>query len=217
MTKNTLFTDEPLSKNRSADDGKIFYRCWKGSSSQVLIYLHGIQSHSEWLSTSGQELSQRGITVYAPDRRGSGQSGFAAGDCADYRILMDDLRSFVRFVQNKEPGKKLHLAGLCWGARLSAPLSLENNLGIESLVFLSPGLYPKVDYPLRKKIQIGWSCLFNPKKMFSLPLQDENFTQNLRYLEFIRQDSLGLRKVTARFLMETLKLNQLARNDGMAL
>src|SRR3972149_2395959 len=38
----------------------------------VVLYLHGIQSHSGWYVQSCEILSENGYTIYAPDRRGSG-------------------------------------------------------------------------------------------------------------------------------------------------
>ncbi len=191
--------------------GTTAYRYWLGSSSHVLIYLHGIQSHSGWLVDSGNTLSQRGFTVYAPDRRGSGLSRFPSGDIESYQIYLQDLRDFFSFVQKREPNKKIHLMGLCWGARLCLPLCVEKEKAIASVILLSPGLFPRVDYSFLKKLQIGWSYFIHSKKKFSLPLKDSFFTQNPSYLKFIEEDPLGLRRVSAPFLIETLKLNQLAR------
>ena len=191
--------------------GKIAYRYWQGGSSHVLIYLHGIQSHSGWLVDSGKKLAQKGFTVYAPDRRGSGLSEFPVGDIESYQVYLQDLRSFFSFVRQREPYKKIHLMGLCWGARLCLPLCVDKEKEISSVILLSPGLFPRVDYSFFKKIEIGWNYFIHPKKKFSLPLKDSFFTQNPIYLKFIEEDPLGLRRVSARFLIETLKLNQLAR------
>lgn len=212
MKQNKIqFIPEEDVKIVGSSHGHIFYRYWKGDSRQVLIYLHGIQSHSEWLIHAGEELSKRGITVYAPDRRGSGRSGFPAGDIRRYHDFLEDLREFIRFVKKHEPGKQIHLAGLCWGARLCVPVGTEKEMDIRSLILLSPGLYPKVDFSPAGKIKIGLLRLIAPRHLFALPLEDSYFTGNPEYLDFINHDKHALRKVTARFLTETLKLNKLAR------
>ncbi len=46
----------------------------------VVVMLHGIQSHSGWYEGSGEHLAQAGVSVLAPDRRGSGMNGEARGD-----------------------------------------------------------------------------------------------------------------------------------------
>jgi len=211
--KKNHFTEEPLSSGeRSPEDGKLFYRCWKasGESKAVLIYLHGVQSHSGWLNQFGENLSSKGIDVYAPDRRGSGQSGFLLGEISDYRVLLRDVSDFIDFVREHEPNKEVHLAGLCWGARLCLPLCADPAQKIASVILVSPGLYAKVDYSFTEKIAIGWARLISPNKKFSLPLEDSYFTQNPRFLNFIKEDPYSLRQVSARFLIETLKLNALA-------
>jgi len=213
MSQYNQFTTESISTTRKPNDQKIFYRVWKGSSSQVLIYLHGVQSHSEWIKGTGVELSKKGFTVYAPDRRGSGQSGYSSGEISDFSTLLQDMREFIHFVQMKEPGKKVHLIGLCWGARLCLPLSLEKELKLASVVLLSPGLFPLVDYSIAEKIKIGWMRLTRSPQKIPLPLKDDFFTQNPHYLDFIRTDPFSLREVSAQFLFETLKLNRQARHS----
>lgn len=214
MNNETLFLEQSQLQESTPSNGKLLYRYWKGDSSHVFIYLHGVQSHSGWLVDSGERFQKRGFTVYAPDRRGSGQSGFVSGDIDSYKTYLQDLRAFLAFVRKREPNKKIHLIGLCWGARLCLPVCAEDNEEkIDSLILLSPGLYPKVDYSFMKKLQIAFAYLFDAKKKFHLPLKDSFFTQNQHYLSFIQKDSLGLRQVTARFLIETLRLNQLARKS----
>ncbi len=207
---NLTFIQAPKESGSLDAEGKIVYRKWEGSSSHVLIYLHGVQSHSEWLIESGKALSKRGLTVYAPDRRGSGLSGFPKGEIESYQTYLDDLRLFVDFVRTQEPNKKIHFLGLCWGARLCVPLCLEEERGIESLILLSPGLIPRVDYSIFEKIKIAFAYLTRSKQKFPLPLKDSFFTNTPSYLKFIQNDSLGLRHVPASFLVETLKLNRLA-------
>lgn len=188
-----------------------FCRLWPAAKSRhVFLYLHGVQSHSGWLIPSAEELARRGVAVYAPDRRGSGRSPAPHGDLADHRLLLEDLRALIAFVREREPGKKLHLGGLCWGARLALPIAVERSLGITSVVLVSPGLCLRADYPWQKKLSIAAANVVQPQKRFPLPLRDEWFTANPVYLDFIRRDELGLRQVTARFLRETFRLQRKA-------
>src|SRR3954471_1226752 len=61
----------------AADGVPLHYRSWLGVGSQpsaVLLILHGIASHGAWFGQTAVHLADRGVAVYAPDRRGSGLS-----------------------------------------------------------------------------------------------------------------------------------------------
>src|SRR3979411_2507849 len=60
---------------RSADDVGLALHIWRTHRARgSLFYIHGIQSHGGWLFETGPQLAQRGIQVFALDRRGSGRS-----------------------------------------------------------------------------------------------------------------------------------------------
>ena len=45
-------------------DGKSFsFRKWSGAD-DVIIYLHGIESNSEWFSPFASQLNEKGFTIY---------------------------------------------------------------------------------------------------------------------------------------------------------
>ncbi|MEZ4544216.1 MAG: hypothetical protein R3C24_09975 [Cyanobacteriota/Melainabacteria group bacterium] len=53
-----------------AEDG-IQYSCriWRGEvGAPVILYLHGIEGHSQWFDNAADYLNQKGMTIYAPDR-----------------------------------------------------------------------------------------------------------------------------------------------------
>jgi alpha-beta hydrolase superfamily lysophospholipase len=50
--------------------------------------------------------------------------------------------------------------------------------------------------------------LFRPRKLFPVPLSDpELFTTTPRWLDFLRHDKLALHQATARFLVESVRLD----------
>src|SRR5262249_40632961 len=53
-----------------------------------------------------------------------------------------------------------------------------------------------------------WRLFFRPRKLYPIPLNDpELFTTTPRWQQFLRDDKLGLRQATARFLVESVRLD----------
>ena len=55
---------------------------------------------------------------------------------------------------------------------------------------------------------ISWGSLFSPRRLFNIPLNDpELFTSNPAAQKFLKEDPLALRKATARFLLDSVRLD----------
>ena len=168
-----------------------------------LVYLHGIQSHGAWYTDTAAELARRGYSVYLPDRRGSGLSTGPKGWFGHYRRLTDDVASFVDRAKSDEGGSPTFVVGGCWGARPAVGYALENQHELAGLALICPALKAMVDLAPREKVQVGMGRVFDEHRKIPVPLKTELFTRNPTYLEFIRNDPLSLREVTARFFFET--------------
>jgi alpha-beta hydrolase superfamily lysophospholipase len=193
----------------TASDG---YRFWYrrfpagGAARADLVCLHGIQSHGGWYEHSCTELARAGFNVYFLDRRGSGLNDANRGDTRGYRRLLDDV---VEFLQSPPRGKlPLFLLGISWGGKLAVGLQRYRPGLVKGLVFLCPGLFPQVRVPFLRRLRIFFARLFNPCKLFPIPLNEpELFTANPRWLDFLRTDPLALHLATARFLVHSARLD----------
>ncbi len=190
------------------DKTRIFYREWEGKKNgDIILYLHGLESHMGWFINTGNLLNQKGFHVYAVDRRGSGMSQAERGHMESYWTVLDDVKEVIELARRKHPGEKLYLAGLCWGGLVAATFACHHQDLIDGLILLSPAIRTKVDLPLKQKIDVAFSSIFRPRKLFDVPLADWMFTRNPKYLDFIKKDGVKLRKATARLFFETRKMN----------
>ncbi|MGB2631284.1 MAG: alpha/beta fold hydrolase [Candidatus Omnitrophota bacterium] len=196
-------------KHIAARDGaEIYYREWKGDPEKdVLVYLHGIESHTGWFVDTAELLNKRGYRIYAMERRGSGINRTNRGYMKNYHVLVDDLRRVLEHVKKENPGKKVYLMGLCWGGKLAVTYAALKYSLIDGLILISPAIKTKVDLPLWQKVDVLFSNFLKPKKLFDVPIEDSMFTKNPKYLEFIKNDKLKLNRVTARFFFETAKMD----------
>jgi alpha-beta hydrolase superfamily lysophospholipase len=91
------------------------------------------------------------------------------------------------------------LVGGCWGARTAIAYALEEQDALAGLALVCPALFAKVDLPPSDKLRVLAGGLVAPMQPIRVPLEDELFTDNPPYLEFIKNDALSLREVTAGF------------------
>ena len=183
-----------------------------------VVFLHGIQSHGGWYEGSCRRLSEAGFHVSFLDRRGSGLNTEARGDTPSFRRLLDDvaeyLTSLPRAVTRDDKVAKMpvFVAGISWGAKLAVALERRHPGLVDGLVLLCPGIMPKVRPSLGQRLKVFFTRFVRPRTLFPIPLSDpELFTATPRWLEFLRNDPLRLQHATARFLVESVRLDAYLR------
>lgn len=179
------------------------------ASGSTVIFLHGIQSHAGWYSGSCGELASRGHRVLFVNRRGSGIDPVHRGDTPGWRRLILDIQEFLMDDQKLHPGGGLRvLAGISWGGKIAAALASRCPDLLDGVALLCPGLAPKVGLPLLQRLKIGFTRLFRPQQPFPIPLDDPAlFTGSQEWRSWLAQDSLSLKQATARFLVESVRLD----------
>lgn len=202
-----------VSEYTAGDGFMIKYRQWHGESrGDALLYLHGIESHSEWFSACAEKICGAGASVYALDRRGSGLNERDRGDCPDYLQLIDDV---VRFVEQiRASHSTFHLAALSWGGKIAVAADMLHPGLFQTITLITPGIFPRVAPGISSKISIAFDALLRPEALHPIPIEDEMFTSIPEYLDYIANDPLRLRKVTARFYFESVKLDRFLKKKG---
>lgn len=211
MVENPAFTIETY----TASDGySLRYRRYLLSDQKQpqahVIAIHGIQSHGGWYESSCEQLSQAGFQVSFLDRRGAGLNERERGDAPSFRRLLDDLAEFIRSLRPAANGPPLpvFLLAISWGGKLAVALQRRHPGLVDGLVLICPGFCSQVRPTRRERLRIVWARLTDPVRRFAIPLDDaELFTANPRWLKFLRDDPLSLRQATARFLVESARLD----------
>lgn len=193
-----------IHKFRSSDGYEWRYRRYEPSHTPRgrIVYLHGIQSHGGWYTASSEYLARAGYLVEFLDRRGSGLNQIARGDAPSWMRLVDDISEFIR------SGPKPIVMAVSWGGKLAAALEMRYPGSTHGLALLTPGLRAQVRPPLLTRIRIGGAWMFAPWRTFPIPLDDPAlFTANPARQVYIRSDEQSLRRATARFLIESVRLD----------
>jgi alpha-beta hydrolase superfamily lysophospholipase len=201
----------------TAGDGYLWrYRRFlaAGGPRGEIVAIHGIQSHGGWYEGSCVRFAQAGYNVSFLDRRGSGLNDAARGDAPSFRRLVDDIAEYLiklpRAVSRDDKVAKLpvFLLAISWGGKLAVALERRHPGLMDGLVLIGPGIRPKIKPSFGQRLGIFLARLFRPRKLFTIPLMDpELFTATPRWLEFIRNDPVRLQQATARFLVESVRLD----------
>lgn len=173
-----------------------------------VVVIHGVQSHAGWYEFSCRRLSEAGFAVSFLDRRGSGMNEQDRGDAPGFRRLLDDLAEFLVPLRTPQPPRKTFLVAISWGGKLAAALQRRHPGLVDGLALVCPGFFPRVGPSRKQRLAILWARLVAPRRLFPIPLSDpELFTASPRWQQFIREDPLSLRQATARFLVESARLD----------
>jgi acylglycerol lipase len=173
----------------------------------VVLYLHGIQSHGGWYAGSAANLAGHGLGVILPDRRGSGLNERDRGDVRSYRRWLADLDEIADWATHQWQAKHIGVVGVSWGGKLALAWAAHRR-GQTPVLLLAPGLFPQVDVSFWTKLRIALALIVRPKAPFEIPLNDPAlFTDQAPAQEFIANDRQKLTTATARFLVQSAKLD----------
>jgi alpha-beta hydrolase superfamily lysophospholipase len=202
----------------AASDGYSFrFRRYEpdGQARATIIGIHGIQSHGGWYDDSCTKLCDAGYRVFYLDRRGSGLNQQARGDTPTFGRLLDDLVEFMRspaLARRTPQDEKVFVAAVSWGGKLAVALERWHPGLVDGLMLLCPGLFSRVGISPLDQLAILGARLLSPDRLFQIPLDDpELFTASPRWREFIRTDPLALHRATARFFVESFRLDRYLR------
>jgi alpha-beta hydrolase superfamily lysophospholipase len=115
----------------------IFTRSWRpasGTPRAVVVIVHGFNAHSGQYGWVAEQLVAGGLAVHALDLRGRGKSDGERFYVQNFSDYVDDVASFVRQTQAKEPGLPVFLLGHSAGGVISCVYALEHQAEIAGLI-----------------------------------------------------------------------------------
>jgi acylglycerol lipase len=186
------------------DNSQLYYDCWPaGPDEPCVIYLHGLESHMGWFLNLAEFLNSRAINVYAFDRRGSGLNKNNSRNFSS-RYIASDLKIFIDLVRREHPKSSIFLIGLCLGGKIAVDFFSYHKDCLDGLILVSPSLKNKLKFSM---IDL-FSILFRHNSVLKVPIKDAMFTSNKKWLRYIENDSLRLRRMPAQHLLEIAKMGR---------
>jgi alpha-beta hydrolase superfamily lysophospholipase len=177
----------------------------KNGAHTPLLMLHGLQSHSGWFVQSQTFLANLGFPVYAMDRRGSGRSEGARGDCTDFHQMAADVRAVADHARSAHGSRKVNVFGHCFGTIPAALFATSFPDLVASLVMASSGIFTKVNLDMSRKLELIWSKASRRAVNIPIPLRPDMFSDVAECVQFIRNDDERLQTATGTFYFEVLR------------
>ncbi|MFP4532511.1 MAG: lysophospholipase [Desulfobacterales bacterium] len=148
MTTNTEFNG---SFNGSADV-PIFYRQIQAAPERGRILIaHGLGEHSGRYYHVMERLLKKGLSVWAIDHRGHGQSGGKRGHIQRFDQYIEDLQQMMKLVRTDMPeNMKCFLLGHSMGGLIVLNYAEKHPRMIDGVIASSPGLAPADRIPVVK-------------------------------------------------------------------
>ena len=136
----------------SFDTPKIFYRKYQAAPERARIVItHGLGEHSGRYGNVVRSLLPKGITIWALDHRGHGQSEGPRGHILSFGEYIDELYTLVQMSREGLPeGMKCFLMGHSMGGLIALNFALRYPDMIDGVIVSSPSLGLKAKVPLIK-------------------------------------------------------------------
>lgn len=137
------------------DGTELALKTWKAAQPRaVIVALHGFNDYGNAFAQPAAWLSESGVTTYAVDQRGFGDSP-ARGRWPGTGALVDDLDTVVALVRARYPGLPLYVLGESMGGAVAIAWAANEGKGkADGLILAAPAVW-------------GWQAL-NPAYKFVL-------------------------------------------------
>ena len=131
------------------DDGYALpLKIWRpqGESRAVLLALHGMNDYLNGFASTGETLTEQGITLIAYDQRGFGSSE-GRGLWHGTERLTRDLRSMLALLRSRYPDQPLYLLGESMGGAVVLAAMRDAPLATDGIILVAPAVWSRDSMP----------------------------------------------------------------------
>lgn len=199
----------------NTSSGSLFCREWRTceNADEAFLLLHGVESHSGWFSEIGRELALQGHSVLAYDRPGWGKSQGQRGHLESYNDEIKRIEELANALRVHH--SKVHLVGLSWGGMLALYAALRRKVLFDSVTLIAPGIIAESDLPIKDKLLAAGGIICNkPQLLLDIPINLNHFTKVPEFADYIKNDHLRNKQVSASFCFETLKMRSFIKEQA---
>ncbi|HLO86953.1 MAG TPA: lysophospholipase [Nostocaceae cyanobacterium] len=124
---------------------ELYYQSWTppGKIRAILVLVHGLGGHSGLYNNIVEHLLPKQYTVYGLDMRGHGRSPGQRGYINSWAEFRDDLRIFLKFIQQQQPECPIFLCGHSLGGLVVIDYTLrypQDAAALQGVITLSPSI-----------------------------------------------------------------------------
>ena len=170
-----------------------------------MLIAHGLGEHSGRYQHVMQLLVDKGLSVWALDHQGHGQSGGKRGHILSFDDFIEDLQQLMKIVHKDKPNNvKCFLLGHSMGGLIVLNYAEKHSDMIDGLIASSPGLAPADPIPLIKGTAGKLMSKIWPKLTFNNELDSKFLSHDSSVVSAYDNDPLVHPWVTARWFTEYL-------------
>ena len=196
----------------------IMFREWASSSPKIILLLvHGLGGHSLRWQFLSEFFQRNGISSYAIELRGFGETKGPAGHVDSFDVYIGDILRLRHIIGEEHPGAKVFLAGESMGALLVILAALRHPEFFSGLVCISPSFGNKLKLSVLDYIKIFLPLLYDPKRPFHLPFNSQMATRDTGYQKVLDSDEREHRFGSSKLLFEVLMAQIRIPIDGKRL
>jgi acylglycerol lipase len=167
----------------------IFTRTWRpaGKPRGVVVIVPGFNAHSGMYTWAADQLTARGLAVYALDLRGRGKSDGERFYVEKFEDYVSDVSTFLKLAKSQNPGLSVFLLGHSAGGVVSCLYALDHQSEIAGLICESfAHELPAPDFALA--VFKGLSHVAPHAHL--LKLKNETFSRNPEFVAQLNSDPL---------------------------
>ena len=153
----------------------------------VLLALHGLNDYRNAFAGLGPYLSGRGITVYAYDQRGFGETD-GAGYWHGWQRMVDDLHDMVSLLRRAHPDCPLYVLGESMGGGVVLAAQREAALDVAGEILVAPAVWSRDSMPWYQRAGLWFAAHTLPGKRLTGEGLDLHPSDNIDMLRALGRD-----------------------------
>jgi alpha-beta hydrolase superfamily lysophospholipase len=200
----------------SRDGLTIFYRKYQANPERAqMVISHGLGEHSGRYGNVIERLLPKGITIWAPDQRGHGQSDGSRGHVLAFDEYLDDLSSLIIMARKDLPeGMKCFLLGHSMGGLIALTCALRVPGMIDGVIVSSPTLGLTATIPVMKSTLGKIMSSIWPGMTLSNEIDAAKLSHDEGVVQAYMNDFLVHDRVSARWFTEFLHAMETVNNQA---
>jgi acylglycerol lipase len=192
-----------LGSIKSADGTKLAYRAWpKPGADITFAVVHGLGEHSGRYARFAEGMAKHGMSTYALDLRGHGESDGQRGHVDAWSQWIDDVSSFVKRVEGLAGAEVVPLGHSFGGAALLSTVLAGKLPNSKRFVVSSPALKLKLQAPAWKTAVAPFASKIVPRLAMDNEVDPASVSRISEVVAAYRDDPLVHNRISSRMYTE---------------
>jgi acylglycerol lipase len=188
---------------KSADGTKLAYRAWpKSGADTTFAVVHGLGEHSGRYARFAEAMAKHGMSTYALDLRGHGESEGQRGHVDSWSQWTDDVSAFVSHVQNLVGADAVPLGHSFGGAALLSTVLAGKLPNSKRFAVSSPALKLRLQTPAWKTAVAPFASKVVPRLAMDNEVDPATVSRIPEVVAAYRDDPLVHSRISSRMYTE---------------